>query len=177
LVSTHKSCEPAGTVVSVRQERRHRVAEAFCGLETALRVNVHGVQDHLLEVARNILAKRRWGRQLRADLLVEVIHRVFTGDERPVQQPESVEIRATVGLVALSNLRGCPEGLANDEVRLGQSVVRERRLGDPEVDDLHVARLREHDVCSSEISVDQAETTEVMQVGQGISYLRSDIRG
>jgi hypothetical protein len=177
LVAAHESGELVGTVVSARQERRYRVSEAVCGLKAVLRVNVNGVQEQLFEVDGNILTKRRWGGQLSVELFVEVIRRIFPGEDGPVQKPERVEICATVGLVALSNFRGCPEGFADNEVRLGQSVVRERRLGDPEVDDLHVACLREHNVGGGEISVDQAETTEVMQVGQGIGYLRGDIRG
>ena len=94
------------------------------------------------------MERRGWRQHTRRIVRgIELLRWVASAEEVPGQKAQGVEIGSAVGLRTVSYLGRCPKLLANDDVGSGQlSAADQGSLGDPKVDDLHVAIQRKHDI-------------------------------
>ena len=143
-------------------EPRQRGRELVGGLPAPVRIRLQALQENRVELDRqpfHLLRRRVGDPGLRLDELhdvVVVVEALFTGEQLEQHQRERVEIAARVDapLVRLLRRHVLRLPLHHPDLRLGRPA---HRLGDPEVEDLHVALVGQQDVVGREIAMHELQ--------------------
>ncbi len=130
-----------GRLVAVLARRRHRALDNLAEQRRYLRV----------QLAR--IAERRLRRLLGA----------APGEHLPEHHAQRVDVAAPVDRGAVPGLGRDVAAPPDDDAQVGHRLV-DRRARDPEVDQLHVAGERQHDVLRRHVAVDDAEPPEPVRV-------------
>ena len=92
----------------------------------------------------------------------------------PQHDAQRIDVGAAVRLRPVPDLGGRVRRPSDDVPRAGQRRVHVRTR-DPEIDQLHLARKRQHDVVGRDVAVDDSEIAERVRVGKGARDFGDDV--
>src|SRR5262249_50669490 len=137
-------------------------------------VLLEGHRDNRLELFRNFFPKRvNWWRRRVDDLMQQLLQIACTERPRSSEQfvhnrSQRIQVRAVREIQALYLLWGHVRRTAGDA--LDSRYVGVRHQGNAEVDDAHVAVLREHDVRRLDVAVNYTARMCVVQCLRTLEY-------
>ena len=158
---------------SGREKWAQRFLQLAGRLKTLARIVRQRPCDDAIQARRNVRVVR--GRSRRAIRAARA--HVLESPPRqqlPQHDAQRIDVGAAVRLRPVPDLGGRVRRPSDDVPRAGQRCVHVRTR-DPEIDQLHLARKRQHDVVGRDVAVDDSEIAERVRVGKGARDFGNDV--